>query len=575
MNQSNFWDTKLLNGDSLKIKSSGLTISEGKTSQTARDSSLYQIRFNSGEIKFDDFTYQSKASKLLTALHIADIDLHLEDIHYPRLEENERSALFAENFKVKLSNIIPDLINQDSLTIGRLELAHGNKHLLIENSFYSNRDQNTTLTVPKVEASNLDINKLILDKELNADNIQMTGTGVSFPNPLAKKEERPDLPNITIDTIAVSLDQINLARLDDDKLDVNHIFDGIAEASIEGKHFYFPMHDSYQMEINDFDYDYPNSTLDLSEISFSSIMTAQAYSDQLTYQNDWFDVYSDQIQLHGMDIDQWVNSKQYQVRKAEIEGLDALIYRDKSVDLAPNQQKYLPQRMLKEVEAWVLMDTINISGDIRYQEKRSEFEEIGEISFNDINGNLYHATTVDSLFNRPMQLTAEGLLMGNGGFEVSVLFDMNSPFDQFVFIGEVNDMELSTMNRILRPSAGLNITSGTAKNIWFNVKANNQLARGQMKLRYNDLKVQILNPETHDTKGLGQGIKTFFANTFVLKRNNPTFLFLRNGKVFQERDPSRSIFHYWGKFLLSGAVSSVGIHKSRKAEKQYDKEFKR
>ena len=92
-----------------------------------------------------------------------------------------------------------------------------------------------------------------------------------------------------------------------------------------------------------------------------------------------------------------------------------------------------------------------------------------------------------------------------------------------------------------------------------------------MNFRYNNLKVQILNPETNDLKGLNQGIKTFFANTFVVKRRNPNFIFVRPGNIFLQRDPSRAIFHYWGKALLSGAVSSVGINRSRKAEKKFGK----
>ena len=138
--------------------------------------------------------------------------------------------------------------------------------------------------------------------------------------------------------------------------------------------------------------------------------------------------------------------------------------------------------------------------------------------------------------------------------------------------GSVSDFDLVTLNQMLGPVAGVNIRSGYGEKIEFDFLADAKVASGDMRFRYDDLKIDILNKKTHEAHGLGRGIKTFFANTFVVKKKNSGFaFFVKKGQIFYERDTSRAIFNYWGKALISGAVSSIGINKSDKAAKRYQK----
>ena len=152
--------------------------------------------------------------------------------------------------------------------------------------------------------------------------------------------------------------------------------------------------------------------------------------------------------------------------------------------------------------------------------------------------------------------------MNAAEFKASVRFDMNHPKDQFMFTGEVKNFDLYLLNKILNPLVNLNIKSGYSKQMSFSFMANKDFAQGNMKFRYDNLKVQLLSQESNSTKGLGPGVKTLFANTFLIKRKNPRFVLLRDGNIFTERDTSRAIFNYWGKALFSGVGSSIGINKS-------------
>ena len=103
-------------------------------------------------------------------------------------------------------------------------------------------------------------------------------------------------------------------------------------------------------------------------------------------------------------------------------------------------------------------------------------------------------------------------------------------------------------------------------------KANEYYSYGEMKFYYENLKIQLLNRETETPKGLGNVLGSFFANTFIIKSNNPRNLFLRKGDIFFERDKKRAIFNYWTKTFLSGVVSSIGATNNKKKIKKMQEE---
>ena len=102
-------------------------------------------------------------------------------------------------------------------------------------------------------------------------------------------------------------------------------------------------------------------------------------------------------------------------------------------------------------------------------------------------------------------------------------------------------------------------------------KANNLYSYGEMKFYYEDLKIQLLKRETELPEGFGNALGSFFANTFIIRSNNPRNLFLRKGDIFFERDKKRAIFNYWTKTFLSGVVSSIGATNNKKKIKKMQK----
>ena len=165
--------------------------------------------------------------------------------------------------------------------------------------------------------------------------------------------------------------------------------------------------------------------------------------------------------------------------------------------------------------------------------------------------------------------------MGSGNLYADFDFDMLDKDNKFYFNARLGSMDAKAFNNILEATAHVSVKSGQVKSLNLQGTANNVYAFGDMSFIYNNLKVETLNKKTLENKGMGKVIKTFFANAFVVKKNNSRIKFIgRRGGMYFERDQSRITLDYAAKTAISGIVSSIGAKNNNKEIKQIAKNNK-
>jgi len=547
---------------------------------------LENINLSNARITFNQNIEKDTARGNVTGLH-----LKLQNFKYPGNKPFDYDQqLYSDNLDIAFDSLSFITKSSDSINIITLDFDNLTNDLSFGLNF-QNRSKGLYLDFPSLTFININAGKYFADNSLELDSLLVDG---SETNIRLKSNDEISSDSIALpfkkvrtgflsqtngtfkffnptDSISFTLNDFKseLVGLQLDSLmATDEIPKKIDNFSFSGKNFEYPLNKDYNLILGEYSGDLSKKRFSLKDIQLDPNLDAKAYSKKLKYQKDWFNASADEVVSTGFSISEFINRK-YFVEHIEVKGLELDVYRDKNNIFPSDQRVGLPQKLLYEAQPTVKIDTLSVTGNISYTELAPKSEVPGVIHFDNLNGELRHIVTEKSLSKHPMSLFATGNLMGVGDFEARVMFDMQSPEHDFVFTGLLKKMELPEMNKILVPNANVNIKSGVGKQTYFKFKANNAFALGEMKFRYDDLKIQILNPETHDTQGFGQGIKTFFANTFVVRKNNPRFLFLRNGEIFQERDRSRAIFNYWGKSILSGVISSIGINKSKKEEKKY------
>ncbi len=596
MNQNRFWQDNTIEGDSLIIKTPDLDLTLNKIGTSLISADSFEVQIQKIILDKGQLNYADASQPEIKMIKAPQLSVTLEGFHYPLHPMVSADHLFySDDITLDIKHLRPVMTNGDSLSIEQLSFSKNDALINLNTLRFAQANGATSALFPNIRIMGFDPHAYLNDRRLKLDSLKLIAPEIIHDQSVSENNQRLSqnaLPEtIDIDYISSVSTEIEFRNhlkstsyaMHKGQFEVRkffiegtftwkRFFEYAQYAAISGHDLIVPLDDGYQLSVAHYDLHHPTKTLRLDNINLTSEYTPSEYTKTLTYQKDWFDVDADNITLSGLDFQRSLGKREFYTGKLAIGGLKALIYRDKSVPLNTSVVKELPQGMLRNIEQWIHIDTLQVKGDITHQIKPENREEIAEITFNALNASLFQVTTADHMVNGPMRLVSNGKLADTAPFKAIAVFDMNDPKNPFSFSGQIDQMPLDALNKLLRPLANINIKDGYAERIGFSMKGNNDIATGEMNFHYEDLKIQILNPETYDMQGLNQEIKTFFANTFVIKQNNPTFLVLRPGTIFQRRDPSRVIFHYWGEALLSGAVSSIGINKSRKDEKKYDKE---
>lgn len=592
--QAKFFDEKHLFANLVHLSRPQLRlrIPKTKSDSSTKEDSEFTIAIQRMKLDTGQLFVQPLGSSMLDSLVIEGISTSIIEIDFPKGDLFESGTFYSDSFNLFAEKIIPYLSSNDTMSLRNIEYSSIMEDVYIDSIHFASADGILGMDLPSLEIRNLNMESLYEDGEFIMDSlliknssgfnrrVEYSNSNKPFTTPVSITFlELADISWIYTDSSNQDLELKHGNLIVEnfqsfDTLKIDNLMNRMSRLSFDAGPFEVPLPDNYTLSLERYSFEYPANLMKLENTKLVSALSAEEYSSRLERQNDWFDVHVKKIEFQQIDIPALLLDGKYLVERVGLTGVDALIYRDKGVPFPEDQVRHLPQQIIRDVDTKFQIDTISLTGSIRYREKPENYYTYGEISFDGMHAQLLNVGNSLTSKNEMMLLDAAGKLMGKGVFEVKGAFNMFDDDEPFLLNGSVKEFPLDSMNRMLGPVANVNIKSGYAKELYFNFSANDTLARGDMRFRYNDLKIQILNVKTHDTQGFGQGIKTFFANTFVVKNKNPSYLlFLRKGTIFNKRDTSRAIFNYWGKSLLSGAVSSIGVHKSDKAEKKFERKI--
>lgn len=117
---------------------------------------------------------------------------------------------------------------------------------------------------------------------------------------------------------------------------------------------------------------------------------------------------------------------------------------------------------------------------------------------------------------------------------------------------DVGSMDLTILNRVLRPLQSLELKSGYLDRFQLEATAMRDSARGQATMSYSNLHMTLLNKSDPGKKWLGQDIVSFLANG-VLRHNREQAW----APVEEIRIPEKSVFNYWKRIAVNGALNVV------------------
>lgn len=334
-----------------------------------------------------------------------------------------------------------------------------------------------------------------------------------------------------------------------------------------------------------------NSIVDISDLSLSTyyetlqIKDLQSvprygkleYGQKMGYQTDWIKFQAEKINFTGLDYFGYLENDKLKIGEVLLDSIDLHVYRDKNVPLEEVKIRPMPQEAIRQIDMpFTIEALIAYNANITYEELAEEAEQSGFVEFSNLTAGISNITNDSTRLteNNIMMIGSNTDFMHSGNLQADFEFNLTDPGHKFKYTAYLSKMPLTILNNILEPNANVLIKSGNMNKMRVEVNGNEDFAIGSMQFLYNDLHFNLISKKTGTTSAMGPAIGTFFANTFIVNRNNPKLLLPRNGDVYYERDTTKSIFNYLSKTILSGVVSSIGARNNRKYIRRVNKEAK-
>jgi Domain of Unknown Function (DUF748) len=296
-----------------------------------------------------------------------------------------------------------------------------------------------------------------------------------------------------------------------------------------------------------------------------------SFNRTLKFQKDYIQVHTKKIRIRDFDIEKIATDSSYDINYIEVDEPDLSIYKDKRIPFEHGIIKPLPVNMIKNIGPRIHIDSIRLyNGTVAYEEYNEKTNSIGKVFFTKMQVRLRNIDNHEHALTDSLKLGASARFLDTAYVGLRFHESYTDSLAGFLLQIRIGRFSLPAVNPVLRPLANARIDEGYLDTLELKVIGREYLAHGKMRMLYRDLQVELLNKEDQQKKTLLTKLESWAANLFV-KRNN----FSQTGTVFTQRVRERSVFNYWIKILLSGAMTNAGIKKNSKQEKKYKKSVKK
>lgn len=402
-----------------------------------------------------------------------------------------------------------------------------------------------TYSLPKADSSKTDKNV-----SLGIDSISITNGSFTYIM---------ESGGITMYNVSLGGDQLN--NTSDTKLNLQSF-----SMSMDSAFYIFP--DSlYQLILRDWNYTPSKETLMFSA-AIETMQAQENVSSSTGEEKDWIAIEPFSVELTGLNATNAVETNRLMARHMHIQNPVVEVYRDKRLPDPNIANKEMPYQTLQKMPLDICIDSLTITeASISYIERLANTDQPGQIDFKNLNLSLENITNMEEVMDstsRLAKMTAQTNIMGVGHLDVYWTFPLDSTAGPHAIYGKMGPMDLTAYNPMMVYAAYGKIISGQQNSLEFDFTYGSATSNGTMKFAYEDLKIEMLGDNPEEGGGLGDDIKTFFANTIIQNHNHASDDSFRNGEISFERNPKKSLFNYWWKSLLTGFKSSIGLTSQQK-----------
>lgn len=327
----------------------------------------------------------------------------------------------------------------------------------------------------------------------------------------------------------------------------------------------------YHINLDQLDFTASSRKLNIKQFALVPRYSEALFAKVAGYARDRFSIQLNNISLDGLDLPAYLQKQELIADEMHIADGGVSVFNNNSFPkLERIKTGRFPHQLLQLLRAQLTIKKIRLSNiDVSYAEFDRNSKQIGKITFQNTSGIISNATNAAKVkaLNPVMQADLESLVMGQGKLDIRFRFDLHSAMGAFDYKGAIRNLDGRKLNRITKPLGMIQVNKGMIQELAFDIRADQDLAKGKVDFRFNDLSVGLLKKEEGRERLVKQGLLSILANALVIYSDNPT----ADGKytsstIHYQREPKASFFNFIWKTLFQGVKYSVGVTPQKEAE---------
>ncbi|MDC6350938.1 hypothetical protein PP178_05195 [Zeaxanthinibacter sp. PT1] len=224
------------------------------------------------------------------------------------------------------------------------------------------------------------------------------------------------------------------------------------------------------------------------------------------------------LKAYGFRFDELLHRGLFMADSVKIDSALLQIYKDHKMPKDTLKQPQLPQQALIASALPLYIPLLKVEqGKLTYREFIDTDSDFLRIHINDIG---LKATQLRSpYFNDrstdPLEIETTGVFQNIANFDIWFEFPYKE-YTGFKFRGNIGPFKYESFNPVFEPLTNVRFTQGQGNGIEFNSYCNGQTCEGSMAMRYDEIKLKMLEKDGNGNKWFN----TFVAN-ILIRQNNP------------------------------------------------------
>lgn len=281
-----------------------------------------------------------------------------------------------------------------------------------------------------------------------------------------------------------------------------------------------------------------DNRLEISDLLFKTKYSRAELSRIIPVERDHYTIAVPSIAIEAFDFGFKEDETFFTtIKKVVLKTPDVDIYRDKLVR-DDNSFKPLYSRSLRQLSFDLDVDSVRIyNAYVKYTERTHAENNGGVVSFKNLNAKI---STIGNTYKAPEKtnILVDALFMDHAPLKADWSFDVQNPYDAFVFKGELSRFDVKQMNRFTEANIRTRV-DGYISKTYFTIDGNNERSRTDMKINYRNLKVDILKKDSKETRKFLSGAANLFLKAKDIGKKDG----FRDGTGEADRHKTQSVFN--------------------------------